>query len=259
MSMIPKPSNRNGARLWPRSIRLTVYTIAVILTVAIMAAYGGALEFVVLKCQERQSTWPVICSKNGLTTLQALSLALLAIASVRWVLYLTRILAIKKESLSSGPDSRNGAKRLDSGIETTQLAFGQVLMSGGVEGVEGSYRRVTVQEVDLRFWGGYALRSGWIRHGDWMAVVYQRFLGLNYVLVFWKGADAPIRIVGVSIHAAFLVLAIAGMTLSPALKSGYPFWFALACAVLFVVSSAYLLLVNRARRALRDVISSVAA
>ncbi len=254
--MIPKSSNWKGVRFWSRSIRLTVYTIAVILTVTIMAACGGILEFVVLKCQQWQAMWPAVCSKDGLTTLQALSLVLLAIVSVRWVLFLTRVLAIRKESSFSGWNSRNDDKSLDARIEMTQLPFGQVLMAGSVEAMEATYHRVTIQEVDLRFWGGYALRSGWIRVGDRVVVVYQRLLGLNYVMVLWNGGDNPIRMVGISIHAFFLLLAIAGVTLLPALKLDYPFWLVPTCAILFVVSSAYLLLVIRARRALRDVISS---
>lgn len=255
--MNPNSSNWSSVRSWPRSMRLTIATVAVIITVAIMAACGGALEYLVFNCQVGRLNWPVICSKNGLTTLQVVGLIALTVASVRWVLYLTRILAIREESFSPARNRRNDAKSLGGRIETAQLPLGQVLMSGIVESIEPGRRRAIIQGVDLRFWGGYALRSGWMTRGDRVAVVYQRFLGLNYVLVFWNGADGVMRAVGTWIHALFLILAILGMALPRPLKPGVPFWLTPVCVMLFVVSSAYLLFVTRARRALRDAISSV--
>jgi hypothetical protein len=184
-------------------------------------------------------------------------LAAVAGAAVWWVLFLSRVLAIKEEESpdSEEANSRGHERRVDRRIETAELPFGQVLMAGRVESTGDSRRHITVNEVDLRFWGGYALRSGWIRSGDWIALVYQKLFGLNYVMVFWKGADTQIRKVGTGIHAFFLVLAIGGMTLIPALNQSYPIWFVPACAMLFIVSSAYLLLVIRAKRALHDGIS----
>jgi hypothetical protein len=255
--MIATSSNRISVRSWPRPMRLMLYTIATILTIAIMAAFVAALELVVIKCQAEAGKWPAICSEDGRTILETSSLVVLAAASVWWLLFLARVLAIKEVAPSSERDRQDNEERVDTRIETTQLPLGQVLMSGRVEPMEAGRRHITIQDVDLRFWGSYALRNGWISSGDWIAVVYQRLFGLNYVMVFWKGGDAQIRMVGTGIHVFFLVLAIAAMTFLPGRSPGNPGWLLPACAIMFIVSSAYLFLVTRAKKALHEVTCGV--
>jgi len=254
--MTSTSSNRTRIRSWPRPIRLILYTIAVILTVAIMAGCAAALEFAVTKCQQGSMTWPVTCSQDGRTRLQVLSLVVLTGGSVWWVSFLTGVLAIREGSSSSEARDWDDKIKPSKRIKTSQLPLGQVIMSGRVESVEARHRRITIQNVNLRFWGGYALRNGWIRTGEWVVIVYQRLFGLNYVMVFWKGEDARIRTVGTMVHTLFLALAIVGVTMLPASKQGHLFWLVPACATLFVASAAYLFFIYRARRALHDAISS---
>jgi hypothetical protein len=150
------------------------------------------------------------------------------------------------------------ARWADSGATSARCPchLGSDLIAGKVDSLDAGAHRITVRVLILRFWGGYALRNGDLGTGERSAFVYRTIplLGLKYVLVFWKGGDAPLQSVGGVIHAFFLALGLGGAILVPALKQGYPVWFIPVCVALCVESCVYLLLLLFAKRALHGFI-----
>lgn len=239
-----------GIEMWSRGTRVTLYAIAGVLTILFMLAYLGGITYLLALCENRS-----LCSHNGRMLLELVAFAVIAAIAFPWIGFLTRALRIKEEEQPwTGPHQ---VQQIHLGDQPdTVLYFGQSRVSGKVHAVDAGRHQVTVGELRLRFWGGYALRNGWIGAGDRAVFVYQRFSGANFVLAFWKGGNAAVRGVGGVIHTFFLALAVVGAGVGVALGEGRPMWFMPMCGILFVVSSGYLGLHFLAKRALRDFINS---
>lgn len=245
-----------SVRRWPRGLRLSVYTAAVIVTIVLMIAC--AIGSVILAgCEDPASKSPVTCFDNSRILITAVVLAVLVAVGIPWVLFLARFLGIREESVSTSETSA-GELPASWSVKDVGLPFGQHLVSGEVESVGmnvGGYR-AAVQGLSLRFWGGDALRNGSIKTGDRAIFVYQMtpLFGLKYVLVFWKGGNSRVRSVGGIIHACYLALGIGGASVMPALQEGHPAWSMPIFGVLSVESSVYLLLLFFTKKALHNFI-----
>jgi hypothetical protein len=241
-----------GIEKWSRGMRLTVYAIGGVLTVAFMIAYVSGITYLMASCEERS-----LCSNEERSLVELAGLALLAAIVFPFNRLLKRALRIREDSeLASMPEQTDTSKVQLTIRGESLLAFGQSRIAGRVNKVEANRHCLTVGELRLRFWGGYALRNGWIRTGDQAAFVYQRLLGLNFVLAFWKAGKATLRGVGGVIHSFYIALAAAGVALGFVLGEGRPVWLIPVCIVMFSVSSIYLLLQFFAKRSLRDFIGS---
>jgi hypothetical protein len=240
-----------GIEKWSRSTRLTVYVIGGVLTVAFMIAYVSGITYLMASCEER-----ALCSNEERSFVELASLALLAAVVFPLNRVFTRTLRIRDyDDLASAPP-QTATSHVQRGIlAQTELSFGQSLIAGNVRSVDASRHCFTVGELPLRCWGGYALRKGWIRRGNWAVVVYQRLRGLNFVLGFWNG-ESPVRGVGGLIHAFFLALAGAGASMVAMMGAGHLIWLLPICTMLFLVSATYLLLQFYAKKSLRDFINN---
>ena len=249
-----------GRRRWSRATRLTVYTIANVLTIAVLIACLGGIGFLLARCEGVAPNSTVLCSDNGRLLTVVLGFGGLAAIFFPWCRFLTRALWTEEEDTDPATDETSVPSHSVSWTseQNIHLPLGQHIVSGTVESVNvnSARHRVTVHGMPLRFWGGHALRNGSIRAGDWVAFGYQQIplCSLKYVLVFWKGGALPVQSVGAVIHACFLLLAIVGITTFPLVKEGYPAWFLTVCGALAIESCLYLLLLLFARRALNDLV-----
>lgn len=196
-----------GVEKWSRGIRVTLYAIGGLLTILVIVAYLGGVTYLLARCESES-----VCSQNGQIVLELVAFGLVAAIAYPWASFLTRVLRIKEEEDPPSVPEQIATQQVQVDSQTDAvLSFGQSRVAGKVHSIDTGRHRVTVGDARLRFWGGYALRNGWIRSGDWAAFVYQRLLGMNFVLAFWKGGDTPLRGVGGIIHAFFLALAAVGM------------------------------------------------
>lgn len=247
--------SQTGIRRWSRGVRLALYTAIVVVTV-LSSIIGATLAIAMTDCDESSAKSAVLCSATSRELVTLVVLILMVALGVPWVLYLARVLGIQEESdptieqvsAPELPESWSAAPM--------PLPFGQHFIAGKIDSVDAGAHRITVRALILRFWGGSALRNGDLGTGERSAFVYQTIplLGLKYVLVFWKGGDAPVQSVGGLIHTFFLALGLGGATLVPALKQGYPMWFIPICGALCVESCVYLLLLLFAKKALHGFI-----
>lgn len=237
-----------------RRVRLTLYVTAIILTIAFMTACAVGLVLILDACDRSTLHESAFCSDTSRVPLELLSLAILTAIVLPWVRFLTRTLAIKEEPLA--PQNEIGPQEIppDRPTKDTLLPLGQILRSGEVELMNAGRHRITVHGLALRFWGGYALRRGWIKNGDRAVFVYQKSpaFGLNYVLAFWRGGGSQVRSVGGVIHSCYLALGTMGAIEALSLEESGPWWLMPVCIVLIAESSIYLILLNFAKRALRQ-------
>lgn len=240
-----------GIEKWSRSMRLTVYVIGGVLTVAFIVAYVSGITYLMASCEKRS-----LCSNEERSLVELASLALLAAVVFPLNRAFTRALRIRDYDDLACTPPQTATSQVQRGIRgQTELPFGQSRIAGNVRSVDAGRHCFTVDELSLRCWGGYALRKGWIGRGDWAVFVYQRLRGLNFVLAFWNG-ETPVRGVGGSIHVFFLALACAGASMVALVGTGHPIWLLPICAMLFLVSATYLLLQVYAKKSLRDFINS---
>lgn len=257
--MILSRANLAGVRGWSRAARLTLFTVAIVLTIAFMAGFVFLWMFVLLSACSNSATRSVeFCSDNGKLFLELLGLALLLAVA----LYLTRNL-VSALGIDEEPPADRDREEIHKGpirsvTEPVKLPLGQTLVSGIIEFADARRHRIIVNGLVLRFWGGYALRRGWIRNGDRGLFVYQRdpLCSTNFVLAFSSGGSSPVRGVGGVTHASLLALAVVGASAVLAPKPNYPAWLIPLCGALFVVSLSYLLLLLTAKRALYAAVSS---
>ena len=251
------PTCVGGVQRWPRGARVALYTAAVFGTILLMTVCSIGL-MMLAGCDEPAAKSAALCSESG-RMLIPVGLVIMVAVTIPCLLFLARVVGLRVEDAAAIAEQTSAAEVPESwSADAVRLPLGQHLVSGEVESVSlnlGGYR-ATVQGLDLRFWGGHALRNGSIRAGDRAAFLYQQVppLGLKYVLAFWKGRDSSVQSVGALIHTCFFLLGVLGTSLASAQKQGYPAWFIPACGVLFVISTAYLVLLFFAKRVLRDFI-----
>jgi hypothetical protein len=236
-----------------RPVRLSLYAIGVVLTVVFMTSCVIGVVLMLDSCDTTGSHGSTFCSESARIPLELLCLAVLAVAGVPWIRFMTRALNINEVPESTRDGARPQMMAPDR-VRSSPLSLGQVVVSGAVEEVNPQGHRIMVRGLTLRFWGGHALRAGWLRNGDRASFVYQRIpvLGLNYVLAFTKEGNAQVRGVGGIIHSGFWLVGIVGAITALLRKESVPWWLMPVCIALILESSVYLALLTVAKRTLRD-------
>jgi hypothetical protein len=254
--MMEPTENLTSRHRWSRATRLTVYTLAGILTVGFTAAWFAGLGILLARCDEAAPELLPICSENGRFLTYLVCFGGLAAIVFPWIRYLTRALRIT-EDVSPPTEKAGGVGGLPESwksVEDVRLPFGQHIVCGKVDSVNMGPGRhlVTVHGRRLRFWGGHALRKGSIKIGDRTSFVYQKIplFDLKYVLAYSKSGNYSVQSVGGALHAVFLFLATIGASLDRVPKESNTSWLTLVCSALFVESCFYLLLLLIAKRAL---------
>lgn len=229
-----------------RAGRTALYAAATVLTVLFIGAYAAGVAVLLSGCGNYTGKLVVLCSHQG--AVRFLALALLVVIVYAW----GRFLASSFAAIDSVERDR---KPVVAGnyrsTEAIGLGMGQTLISGTVAEVSIAGSAISVGDLRLTLWGGYALQRGWLVDGDFAWFVYQSFGRAKFVLAFCKGRDAPVQSVGIAIHVFCLILAASLAVLNASIPSWlHPLW-----VLLVIVSCSYLLLQFIAKRALREYVA----
>jgi hypothetical protein len=237
-----------------RPVRLALYAVAVILTIACMIAVVVSVVLLFGEC-DSNAVRSAVCSPAAQTLLELLVLGVALGLSLLWIRYLTGVLAIREDSserplLDEMPKPLHVDESLAQG--TRPMKFGQTLVFGRLDSVQVNRHYAQVDAIPVRFWSNYALRNTLIREGDRGAFVYQKLLifGPKFILAYRIVADSQVRRVGAVVHGFYLTLSIGGLITSQLLKTESPWWLAPVSIVLGVISALYLVLVSLAKSGL---------
>jgi hypothetical protein len=243
---------------------LALFAIVLIVTVAVVipaviVGVGYVLGFGECDRPDTAATSSV-CSAPGRLLLMAALIAVGLPLARLWAKFLARTFAFKTKE-ATPPDGAGDHVSLHIPANvSTELPGWQRMISGRIELDDPSAHTFSFGGVPLTFWSVYALQKGWLRQGDRTIIVYQRTLlkGLNLALAYWDGRLSLVRCVAPGAQTASVLIAAACILVFGWLSP--PFgrvWIAL-CGVLIVVSSAYLVVMLRARTALRHFVDSEA-
>ncbi|TAK51082.1 MAG: hypothetical protein EPO25_17660 [Gammaproteobacteria bacterium] len=140
-----------------------------------------------------------------------------------------------------------------------EVPFAQTIVFGTVGTSTGDAHSVRIEQEELTFISGNPVKMEWLKDGDQAYVACQRIPGirsLRIALAFNLVGSTAIRCVAVrgqAVLTAIWAAAAAWLSLSGVEAPPLLFWFVIASLFEGVL---YLLLANRARRALGDLIRS---
>lgn len=244
---------------WPRAWRLTLYWAAMMITVLILVpafVVVGAYLLGFGACDKLgTAAASQICSPLGRLSLGAVLVAGVFILFLPWTRFLQRAMDVgnkvqpSQRASSSLPGTAVG--------KAVSLPFGQQLLSSRVESCSRSGRYILLGGITLTFWSLYPFQKGWLKEGDQVAVAYQR-LPLSkskLALAFWNGFPNPVRGVAAITQSLSILIAAACIVILTKVPTPLPGLWIKVCTTVVILSSLYLILMLRAKTALRRFIA----
>jgi hypothetical protein len=244
---------------WPRGLRQTLYWIAILVTCLILvpAFVIGVMYLTGFGPCHGAGAGGRLCAPPGRELLAVVLIA----GGVALFAPLGRFL--QRSLIGDGilVASRNVSAPLPGALpsKAMSLPFGQELVVGRIESRSRSGRVMVVAGNSLTLWSLYPFQKGWIKEGDELALVYQKSpFGKNrkYALAFWNGAPNPVRgIAALTQSGALLIAATCIWGFSAMRGPSHGVWIAI-CSYGALISALYLLLMLRAKAALRHFIAT---
>ncbi|HEY4340509.1 MAG TPA: hypothetical protein VGM97_11240 [Steroidobacteraceae bacterium] len=252
-------------RRLPRGWRIALCAMTMLVTVVILipAIIVGAGHLAGFDACDRPDYAAVsyVCYPAARPLFAGVLIAIGVPLVLRFTRFLKRIFRLTDDANEPVTCAVGGPPRQIPARRPTALPGWQCLVSGEIAQWDKTKQTIVIDGKLLTFWSTYAFRKGWLNQGDRTAIVYQRtpLTNLNLAMAFFDGRLSAIR--GVAVGAQTASISIGVLCILIFVLFNPPFlgiWIAL-CVVLSIMSALYLVLMLRARSALRHFVDSEVA
>jgi hypothetical protein len=245
---------------WPRALRTALYwsTTMLVALVFIPVFIAVGADLLGLLACDRPYAASEICSPPG----RLLAVTVLVCGALACFVPLARLLQRKLRIQSNVKPGRHTSSALPVEVlgKDMSLPLGQELVIGCIEAHSPSGRIIQFGSTTLMFWSLYPFQKGWLKQGDQLVVVYQK-LPFNkrakFVMAFWNGPPNPVRGVAAITQSLAVFIAVACALMFSWLSGPLTALWLGVCIFGAVVGFAYLVLMLRAKAALRSFLANV--
>lgn len=247
----------DGVPEWPRGWRLVLFILALLVTVGvIIPAFIMGVGYLAGfgKCVQPEKSASIICSPSGRILLLLLIVATGLPLGRAWSRFLANALAPQSaEARAGGSEAFDVFGRFSTPL-SVNLPVWQSLSCGHFKLGGQMSRTILFEGTALTFWSLFALQKERLKPSDRAVIVYQRtpIKNLNLALAYWDRQTSAVYGVAARVQIASVLIAIACILIFAWLNPPFAgVWISL-CSVLIVVSAVYVVLMMRAKNALRD-------